>query len=86
MRTKDQVLNLILEGLSNRDIADKACITEGAVKYHISNLFKQYKVDNRIKLMIAVKEERSKSLDQSINKDQDQCPVVQSFKDRNNAL
>lgn len=86
MRTKDQVLDLILQGLSNKEISDIACISIHAVKYHISNLFKKYQVQNRTKLIIAVKEQRAKSLDLSINKDQVQCPVVKSYLEVSNAI
>lgn len=86
MRTKEQVLDLILEGLSIKEIADKACITEGGVKYHIGNLLKEYNCQNRTKLIIKLKEQKPKSLDLSIENNQIDCPIVKSYLGGNDGI
>lgn len=47
-----EVLLLIAEGLSNRDIADRLFISEKTVKNHVSNIFKKIKVNDRMKAAI----------------------------------
>jgi DNA-binding NarL/FixJ family response regulator len=42
-----EVLVLLAQGLSNRDIADKLVITEGTVKNHVSNLLGKLQAENR---------------------------------------
>ena len=46
-----EVLALILEGKSNRDIAIDLFITENTVKTHIRNIFSKYQVDSRTALI-----------------------------------
>lgn len=45
-REKD-VLLLVREGYTNREIAQKLYITEFTVKSHVSNIFKKLQVANR---------------------------------------
>lgn len=47
-----EVLTLIAEGLSNKDIADKLYISEKTVKNHVSNIFKKLEVNDRIQAAI----------------------------------
>lgn len=47
-----EVLILIAEGLSNREIADRLFISEKTVKNHVSNIFKKIKVNDRMKAAI----------------------------------
>ena len=77
MRTLEQVKSLIVQGLSNKEIADICCITTGGVKYHVTNLIKEYGVNNRSKLINEIR--KSQILTEGIGKDQSECPVVKSF-------
>ena len=52
-------------------------ITTGGVKYHITNLLKEYGVNNRSKLINEIR--KSQILTEGIGKDQPECPVVKSF-------
>lgn len=47
-----EVLTLIAEGLSNKDIADKLYISEKTVKNHVSSIFKKIEVNDRIQAAI----------------------------------
>lgn len=49
-----EILYLVSEGLSNKEIADKLDIEETTIKKHIQNLFIKLKVDNRYKLITYV--------------------------------
>ena len=42
-----QVLGLVAEGSTNRDIAAKLCITENTVKYHLKNILEKLHLHNR---------------------------------------
>jgi DNA-binding NarL/FixJ family response regulator len=46
-----QILDLVLVGLSNRDIADKAHLSEGTVKNHVSALLLLFDVHSRAQLV-----------------------------------
>jgi DNA-binding NarL/FixJ family response regulator len=46
-KIETQVLRLITEGLLNKEIAHKLCISEKTVKNHVSNIFKKIKVCDR---------------------------------------
>ena len=47
-----EVLTLIAEGLSNKEIADKLYISEKTVKNHVSNILKKLDVNDRIQAAI----------------------------------
>lgn len=56
-KTQAQVLTLVLQGLSNREIADHLKIAEGTVKTHTSAIFRAMGVDSRAKLIARAKQE-----------------------------
>lgn len=43
-----QVLHLIAAGFSNKDIANQLSCSDGTIKLHVSAIFKEFKVANRI--------------------------------------
>lgn len=47
-----EVLILIAEGLSNKDIADRLYISEKTVKNHVSNIFKKLDLNDRVQAAI----------------------------------
>jgi DNA-binding NarL/FixJ family response regulator len=49
-----QALALLLNGLSNKEIARVMSITEGTVKLHVYAVFNKMGVRSRIKLMAAI--------------------------------
>ncbi len=46
------VVRLVGQGLSNRDIADRLCISETTVRHHLTSIFDKMGVSNRQKLLI----------------------------------
>ncbi|MGO1368037.1 MAG: response regulator [Senegalia sp. (in: firmicutes)] len=46
------VIKLIAEGLNNREIGERLCISEKTVKNHVSNIFKKLNVTDRIQAAI----------------------------------
>ncbi|MEW6613100.1 MAG: DNA-binding response regulator [Pseudomonadota bacterium] len=47
-----ELLRLVLEGLSTKEIADKMCLSEPTVKLHLGNIFKKFDVTNRSQLIL----------------------------------
>lgn len=46
-----QVMNCILLGLANRDIAKKLYVSEHTVKYHCKNIYSKMQVKSRVELI-----------------------------------
>jgi DNA-binding CsgD family transcriptional regulator len=46
-----EICNLLLEGLSNLEIADKLFISEGTVKSHINKIYKKLGAKNRVEVL-----------------------------------
>lgn len=44
---QQEIMQLLAQGLSNKDIADILGITEGTIRVHLSSIFKAIKVSNR---------------------------------------
>ena len=53
-----QTLDLLCEGLCNKEIATKLSITEQTVKNRFKGIFIKYKVDSRLKLALAYYKEK----------------------------
>lgn len=51
-RREYEVLTLVAEGLSNKEIADKLYISEKTVKNHVSSIFKKIEVNDRVQAAI----------------------------------
>lgn len=49
---ESEVLSLIRRGLSNREIADRLCISERTVKSHVNRLLQKFRVKNRVQLAL----------------------------------
>lgn len=47
-----KVANLVLEGLSNKQIADTLAIKEKTVKYHLTKLYQQSEVSSRSEFIV----------------------------------
>jgi DNA-binding NarL/FixJ family response regulator len=53
-RRQREVLTLLCQGDSNKEIAAKLRVSESDVKYHVSRLLRAYEVDNRVELVLKV--------------------------------
>lgn len=49
---ESEVLELILEGLTTNEIADKIYLSHQGVKAHLTNLFRKFEVKNRVQLIL----------------------------------
>ena len=59
-RREQQVVTLVCEGLSNKEIARRLGVTEGTVKIHLNSIYAQLGVRSRIELMVALSGRGSK--------------------------
>lgn len=50
---EEEVLDLVLEGCANTEIAQRLNLSAATVKKHLSSLFRKYDVDSRLKLAVA---------------------------------
>lgn len=53
---ESEVLKLVVEGYSNKEIAEKLFITHHTVKAHLSQIYKKFGVTNRTAAAIKAKE------------------------------
>jgi two-component system nitrate/nitrite response regulator NarL len=49
-----QIVRLVSEGLSNKEIGRRLKITDGTIKVHLHNIFEKLKVSNRTALAVAI--------------------------------
>ena len=47
-----EIIKLVGQGLSNKDIADQLCISDSTVRHHLTSIFDKVGVPNRQKLLI----------------------------------
>jgi DNA-binding NarL/FixJ family response regulator len=47
---EDQILNLVIRGMKNKQIAETLRITSGTVKVHLMHIFEKTHVKNRFEL------------------------------------
>ncbi|MEU0488605.1 response regulator transcription factor [Nocardiopsis sp. NPDC006139] len=50
-RREQEVLDLLTQGLSNSQIADRLILSTGAIKFHVSNLLRKFGCDRRSQLI-----------------------------------
>ncbi len=50
-RKEREIVMLVSQGLRNKEIADRLCISDQTVKAHISRIFRKYKVSSRAQLV-----------------------------------
>ena len=50
-RKEKEIVLLVSQGLRNKDIADRMCISDQTVKAHISRIFRKYNISTRAQLV-----------------------------------
>lgn len=45
-----EVAELVSRGLRNKEVADRLCVSECAIKFHLTNIFKITRLRDRIRL------------------------------------
>jgi len=54
-KTEVRIIDLVVAGLSNKDIAKKLSISEKTVKAHLTNIFMKFAIRNRYELIVKMK-------------------------------
>ena len=52
--TESDVIGFVMEGLSNKEIADRMCVVEKSVKFHLVRIYKMFRVKSRAELIVKV--------------------------------
>ena len=47
-----EVVELVTQGLSNKEIANKLFVTEKTIKFHLTNIYKKMNVKSRAQLIV----------------------------------
>lgn len=55
---ENSVIDLIMAGYDNKEIADKLCIGIKTVKFHLGNIYKKLDIKNRNQLFLKIQEMR----------------------------
>lgn len=76
------IIELVIRGFGNKQIATKLALSQQAVKWHIGNIFRKYQVTTRSELAaIFLDESKIAGLYPDGATSQIKCPVVESLKD-----
>ena len=51
-RREREIVALIAEGLTNRELADRLCISEATIRTHLTSIFLKLGVTDRLKLVV----------------------------------
>jgi len=51
-----EIVRMVAQGLRNRSIADRLCISEGTVKVHLHNVYEKLGVDGRLELVLCAQQ------------------------------
>jgi DNA-binding NarL/FixJ family response regulator len=51
-RREREILELLVLGLENQEIADTLCIALGTVEGHLHNIFRKFRVHKRVKVVV----------------------------------
>jgi len=75
-KSEVEVVILVLQGLINREVANRLCVAEKTIKFHLGNAYKKLNISRRSQLIwtlpladfvgITDKSEMSKSLDPNV--------------------
>ncbi|MBI2875127.1 MAG: response regulator transcription factor [Firmicutes bacterium] len=55
---EEQILRLVTEGMTNREIADKLFLSERTIKHYITNILTKLQVRNRLEAALVYKEQK----------------------------
>ena len=51
-----EIVRMVAQGLRNKTIAERLCISEGTVKVHLHNVYEKLGVDGRLELVLCAQQ------------------------------
>jgi two-component system nitrate/nitrite response regulator NarL len=51
---QQQIITLVCDGLSNKEVAEKSGVTEGTIKCHLHTIYEKLGVRSRFELVVAL--------------------------------
>ena len=51
-KREHQIVTLVAEGIKNKDIAERLCISPATVRHHLSSIFAKLEVSDRLQLIV----------------------------------
>jgi DNA-binding NarL/FixJ family response regulator len=61
-KTEEKILQFLIHGQLNKEIADACCISELTVKKHLTNIYRKLKVRNRSEAIVYLKDDQLRPL------------------------
>ena len=81
-KAESRVVEFLKEGYTNSQIADRLCVSEKTVKFHLTSIYKKYDVKSRSEFLALMnghsKQERDLIVDNYSNKKSEVLPVSPS--------
>jgi len=56
-KRETEIINMIIQGLDNKEIADKLFISESTVRNHISNIYRKVNISNKVELLKLIQQQ-----------------------------
>lgn len=50
-KRESEVVILVVQGLTNKQVADRLCVAEKTVKFHLTNVYKRMKISRRSEII-----------------------------------
>ena len=50
-KRESEVVILVVQGLTNKQVADQLCVAEKTVKFHLTNVYKRMKISRRSQII-----------------------------------
>jgi len=81
------IIREVIQGHKTKDIAIKFGLSESVVKYHLTNIFRKFKVKNKIELVVRIaglrgkgSEKLGEALYPQLTEPQLDCPLIKNLK------
>ena len=68
-KRESEVVILVVQGLTNKQVADKLCVAEKTVKFHLTNVYKRMNISRRSEIIWSLP--LTEFMDRAKNKNED---------------
>jgi len=77
-KRESEVVILVVQGLTNKQVADRLCVAEKTVKFHLTNVYKRMKISRRSQIIWTL------PMAQFIEQAKDVEPIIPQNNETNN--